>query len=98
MSTMGSHYQVQPQVDSFYAAWGEAQLLVPKNLLRRAVDLRGAMTALHNEFTVRVAYGDYANVGERKSFEERWAIAERDVRKRRQALVAAARSHFGLEA
>jgi hypothetical protein len=98
MSTTDSHDRVQPHIDSFYAAWGEAQLLIPKNLLRRAVDLRDEMTALHHEFTVRVAYGDYANVEEQDSFEERWPIAERNVKERRHALVAAARSHFGLEA
>ena len=97
MSTTDSHDRVQPHIDVFYAAWGEAQLLIPKKLLRRAFDLREAMTALHNEFTVRVAHGDYVNVEEQNSFEERWPIVERSAKERRKALVSAARAHFGLE-
>lgn len=97
MATTGSHDQVSPHVESFYAAWGGAQLLIPKSLLRRAVDLREAVTNLHNEFTVRVAYGVYANVEEQNAFADRWPIAERNVIDRRQQLLAASRSHFGLE-
>jgi hypothetical protein len=96
MSAMSDASFVDPAVRAFFDAWGQAQLLIPKALLKPAGHLHLAINSMHSAWLLGRAMEGYEKVDEENErvakLEDLKILAER----RSSELLRAARSHFGL--
>lgn len=98
MSAMGDASFVDRPVASFFNAFRQSQLLIPKALLEPAGNLHLAITSMHSVWLLGRAMEGYEKVDEENERVAKLEDLKVRAELRSSELLKAARSHFGLAA